>query len=85
MYFGRVVGQATTTIKHRSMKGAKLLLVMALRSDGSPEGDPVLAVDTLGAGWGDMVMISSDGLGARQLLGDKTSPVRGEVLGIVDA
>ncbi len=84
MYFGRVVGQATATVKHRSLKGAKLLLVMALRGDGSSEGDPMLAVDTLGAGWGDTVMVSSDGLGARELLGDKTSPVRGAILGIVD-
>ncbi len=85
MYFGRVVGQATATVKHRSMKGAKLLLVMALQGDGSPEGDPVLAVDTLGAGWGDTVMITSDGIGTRDILGDKTSPVRWSVLGIVDA
>ncbi len=84
MYFGRVVGQATATVKHRSMRGAKLLLVMALQGDGSPEGDPVLAVDTLGAGWGDMVMITSDGIGTREILGDTTSPVRWSVLGIVD-
>ncbi len=84
MYFGRVVGQATATVKHRSMKGAKLLLVMALQGDGSIEGDPVLAVDTLGAGWGDTVMITSDGIGTRELLGDTTSPVRWSVLGIVD-
>ncbi len=85
MYFGRVVGQATATVKHRSMQGAKLLLVMALQADGSPEGDPVLAVDTLGAGWGDTVMITSDGIGTREILGDITSPVRWSVLGIVDA
>lgn len=85
MYFGHVVGQATATVKHRSMQGAKLLLVMALKADGSPEGDPVLAVDTLGAGWGDTVMITSDGIGTRDILGDKTSPVRWSVLGIVDA
>ena len=85
MYYGRVVGQATATVKHRSMRGAKLLLVMALQSDGSPEGDPVLAVDTLGAGWGDTVMITSDGIGTRDILGDITSPVRWSVLGLVDA
>ncbi|MDZ7620553.1 MAG: EutN/CcmL family microcompartment protein, partial [Patescibacteria group bacterium] len=82
--FGRVVGQATATVKHPSMRGAKLLLIMALQGDGTPEGDPVLAVDTLGAGWGDMVMITSDGIGTREILGDITSPVRWSVLGIVD-
>ena len=85
MYYGRVVGSATATVKHPSMEGCKLLLVMALQGDGrSIEGDPVLAVDTLGAGKGEEVMITSDGIGARELLGDNTSPVRWTVLGIFD-
>ena len=85
MYHGRVVGSATATVKHPSMKGAKLLLVMALQADGrSVEGDPILVIDTLGAGWGDKVMITSDGIGTRELLHDVTSPVRWSVLGILD-
>jgi len=85
MYHGRVVGSATATVKHPSMRGTKLLLIMALRGDGrTPEGDPVLAVDTLGAGHGEKVMITSDGIGIRELLGDTTSPVRWNVLGIPD-
>ena len=85
MYYGRVVGSATATLKHPSMGGCKLLLVMALQADGrSIEGDPILVVDTLGAGKGEMVMITSDGIGARELLGDNTSPVRWTVLGIAD-
>ena len=85
MYYGRVVGNATATVKHPSMEGCKLLLVMALQADGrSIEGDPVLVVDTLGAGKGEKVMITSDGMGARELLGDQTSPVRWTVLGIAD-
>jgi len=85
MYHVRVVGHATATVKHPSMRGAKLLLVMALQGDGrTPEGDPVLAVDTLGAGHGEKVMITSDGIGTRELLGDQTSPVRWSVLGIPD-
>jgi len=85
MYHGRIVGNATATVKHPSMRGVKLLLVMALRRDGrTPEGDPVLAVDTLGAGHGEKVMITSDGLGIRELLADRTSPVRWNVLGIAD-
>ncbi len=85
MYYGRVVGHATATVKHPSMKGAKLLLVMALTKDGQGiEGDPVLAVDNQGAGKGDMVIITSDGIGTREVLGDKTSPVRWSVVGIVD-
>ena len=85
MYTGRVVGTATATVKHPSMTGARLLLVMALQADGrSIEGDPILVVDKLGAGKGETVMITSDGIGTRELLGDNTSPVRWSVLGIVD-
>ena len=85
MYYGRVVGCATATVKHPSMEGCKLLLVMALQADGrSIEGDPILVVDTLGAGKGEKVMITSDGIGARELLGSDTSPVRWSVLGICD-
>ncbi len=85
MYVGRVVGSATATVKHPSMKGAKLLLVMALQGDGqTPEGDPILVVDRLGAGIGDKVMITSDGIATREMLGSKSSPVRWSVLGIPD-
>ncbi len=85
MYIGRVMGNATATVKHRSMEGSKLLLVMALQADGrTVEGDPILVIDSLGAGRGEKVMITSDGIGTREILGDKTSPVRWSVLGICD-
>jgi ethanolamine utilization protein EutN len=85
MYLGRVMGNATATVKHPSMEGTKLLLVMALQADGHTiEGDPILVVDKLGAGRGEMVMITSDGIGAREMLGDNKSPVRWTVLGIPD-
>ena len=85
MFIGRVMGNATSTIKHPSMDGWKLLLVMALQADGRTiEGDPILVVDSLGAGKGETVMITSDGIGARQMLGSQNSPVRWSVLGIRD-
>jgi len=85
MYTGRVLGSATSTVKHPSMEGWKLLLVMALEADGRGiEGDPILVVDSLGAGKGDKVIISSDGLYVRQLLGTNNSPVRWSVIGIAD-
>jgi len=85
MYLGRVMGNATSTVKHPSMKGWKLLLVMALQADGRTiEGDPILVVDSLGAGKGQTVIITSDGIGARELLGAANTPVRWSVLGILD-
>jgi len=85
MLTGRVIGTATATVKHASMKGWKLLVVQPLAADGrSPDGDPVLAVDGLGAGRGEHVILSSDGRGTRRLLGSETTPVRWSVIGIPD-
>jgi ethanolamine utilization protein EutN len=85
MFLGRVIGSATATVKHPSMEGAKLLLVMALQADGrTVEGDPILVVDRLGAGRGATVMITSDGIGAREMLKSQNSPVRWSVLGLPD-
>jgi len=85
MYYSRVVGSATSTVKHTSMEGSKLLLVMALQADGqTPEGDPILVVDKLGAGQDETVIVTSDGIATRELLHSKTSPVRWSVLGIPD-
>lgn len=85
MLAGRVVGHATATVKHPSMKGWKLLLVQPLAADGaSPDGDPVLVVDHLGAGRGDLVIVSSDGKHTQTIIGDPHTPVRWSVIGIVD-
>ena len=85
MLSGRVIGSATATVKHPSMEGWKLLLVQPYGPDGStPDGDPMLAVDALGAGMGEKVIVSSDGKGTRQLLASDNTPVRWSVIGIVD-
>ena len=59
MLLARVHGHATSTMKHASLRGAKLLLVQPLRSLTL---EPVLALDRLGAGRGDLVIITSDGI-----------------------
>ncbi|HKD35296.1 MAG TPA: EutN/CcmL family microcompartment protein [Pirellulales bacterium] len=85
MQLGLVIGTATATAKHRSMNGWKLLVVQPQMADGrNPDGDPQLAVDNLGAGIGQQVMISSDGAGTRELLGVEATPVRWSVIGIPD-
>jgi microcompartment protein CcmK/EutM len=85
MLTGRVVGTATATVRHPSMQGWKLLVVQSYGPDGrTPDGDPVLAVDALGAGAGDLVMVSSDGKATRQLVHCDTTPVRWSVIGIID-
>ncbi len=85
MQLGTVIGTAHATVKHPSLTGWKLLVVQFYGVDGrTPDGDPVLAVDTLGAGAGEAVILSSDGKGTRTLLGSDTTPVRWSVMGIQD-
>ena len=85
MQCGRVVGTATSTVRHPSLQGWKLLVVQPYLTDEvTPDGDPLLAIDAQGAGRGDIVMISSDGRGTRELVNDETTPIRWSVLGICD-
>jgi ethanolamine utilization protein EutN len=81
MYLARVIGNAISTIKHRSLTGWRMLVVAPIRAD---RDDPLLAIDSLGAGVGDVVVITNDGKGARELVGDEQSPARWSILGIVD-
>jgi ethanolamine utilization protein EutN len=84
MQIGRVVGHAVSTVKHSSLQGWRLLLVQPLSPEGKADGEPLLAIDKLGAGSADLVILSNDGAGARELVGVKNSPVRWMVLGVCD-
>ena len=84
MQIGRVVGQAVSTVKHPSMDGWRLLLVQPLTADGKEDGEPLLAIDSLGGGTANLVILSNDGDGARKLVRARNSPVRWMVLGICD-
>ncbi len=84
MQLGKVIGHATSTVKHPSMNGWKLLIVQSLDAKGGADGEPVLAIDELGTGIGQRVMITSDGKAVSQMLGDDKSPVRWAVIGTVD-
>lgn len=77
MLKGKVIGSATATVKHPSMNGWKLLVVRT-------EAEPVLAIDRLGAGRGDEVIISSDGKFTSEQIGTPNTPVRWSVIGIID-
>ena len=50
MQLAKVVGQGVATVKHPSMRGWRLLLVQPLTPDGKEDGEPLLAIDNLGAG-----------------------------------
>jgi len=85
MQLARVIGTATATIKQPTLQGAKLLVVQPYLADGrTPDGDPLLAVDSVGAGRGETVMITSDGRYAREWLKTDATPVRWTTIGIKD-
>lgn len=85
MQLGRVVGTATSTIKHPALAGLRLLVVQLLAADGrSPDGEPQLVVDRLGAGRGQTVMVTSDSDAIVQMVGRTGAPLRWSVLGIRD-
>ena len=84
MQLGMVIGHATATIKHPSLVGWRMVIVQLLGINRQPEADPVVAVDKLGSAPGSVVVLNSDGKGARELIGDEKSPVRWFVIGIVD-
>lgn len=84
MFRAIVEGTATSTVRHPTMKGWKLLIVQPVDTSGRPKGDVLLVIDHLGAGLGTEVVISNDGRSARAMIGDNTSPMRWHVIGLVD-
>lgn len=83
MQLGRVIGTATSTVKHPSFSGERLLVVQLRAADGKPDGEPVLAFDRLGAGRGDEVLLTNDGAYLQGMLGRDT-PGRWSVMGLPD-
>lgn len=84
MQVARVIGRATSTVKHPTMHGWRLLLTQPLGASGQADGAPQLVIDRHGAGRGDMVIISSDGKAAREMVGSDQTCVRWTVMGIID-
>ena len=85
MFLARVDGVIVSTVCHPSMAGYRSIICQPLDGDGRDEGAPVLAVDPLGAGHHEHVLISTDGSHTRVLVKDPKSPLRNIVMGLVDA
>lgn len=85
MILGRIVGSIVSTIHHSVVEGRKLLVAERLEASGRPAGGYIIALDAIGAGQGETVLILDEGNGARQILDDARAPVRSIIVGIVDA
>jgi ethanolamine utilization protein EutN len=80
----RVVGTVVSTQKHRKFEGAKLLLVQPLNLDDTPRGVALLAVDSVGAGVDEKVLVVLEGRAAGEALNRKAAPVDAAIIGIID-
>jgi microcompartment protein CcmK/EutM len=88
MQIARVVGTVVSTQKNRKLEGAKLLLVQPLSLDpltlDEPHGVALIAIDSVGAGVGEKVLVVIEGKAAGDALGKKAAAVDAAIVGIVD-
>lgn len=84
MLIARVVGPLVATQKHRKFEATTLLLVQPIDEDDQPRGPVLLAVDTVGAGVDEKVLLVLDGKAAGDAMLKKGAPVDVAVVGIID-
>ncbi|MEN3038307.1 MAG: EutN/CcmL family microcompartment protein [Candidatus Kryptonium sp.] len=83
MFIAKVIGTVWSTIKDKSLQGYKLQIIQPLNAKGDKVGNPIMAVDTIGAGPGEIVMYIT----AREAvipMGVKEAPVDASIVGIVE-
>jgi microcompartment protein CcmK/EutM len=79
-----VVGEVVATHRHGELGGRKLLLVRRLSLSEDEEGGEVIALDVIGVGVGERVLVVQEGNAARSLFKSKTIPAQAVVVGVVD-
>lgn len=84
MILGIVRGNIVSTIHHPICAGKKLMIVDHIHADGAPTGKYLIALDSVGAGPGQRVLVLDEGNGARQVLNNANAPVRSIIVGIID-
>jgi ethanolamine utilization protein EutN len=84
MILARIDGHATASVAHPSLKGQKIVLCTPIDADGKATGNPLAALDPLSSGKHSRVFITTDGSWSQNTLHDQTSPIRNQVIGIID-
>ena len=84
MRVAKIIGTVVSTQKDERLKGKKLLVVKPINLDGSDRDDYVVAVDTVGAGFHERVLIVG-GSSARLAEGNKDCPVDTAIVGVIDS
>ena len=84
MLIARVIGTTVSTIKDEKLSGRKLLIVRQTDERGEPVGKPFVAIDTVDAGVGDLVLTAA-GSSARQTNITKDTPVDAVIMAMIDS
>ncbi len=84
MLIARIIGDVVATRKAPSHEGRKILVVQPLNLDGSDRGEAVLALDGVGAGVGERVLLTTEGFSAMTCVDRPNSPIDSAVIGIID-
>ncbi|MGQ0767121.1 MAG: EutN/CcmL family microcompartment protein [Gemmatimonadota bacterium] len=84
MYLARVKGEVIATHRHRELGGNKLLLVRRLTPDGLEEGTDVVALDVIGVGAGERVLVVQEGNAARSLFRSGRIPAQAVIVGVAE-
>ena len=85
MILGKIIGNVVSTIKLPVYQGYKILIVQPINDKEKPQGESILALDTVQAGVGDTVLVIDEGNSSRLIMNNSTAPVRTMIVGIVDA
>lgn len=84
MLHARIDGHATATIAHPSLRGQKIVFCTPIDENGADAGMPFAAVDPIGSGRHSKVIVTTDGSWTQNTVHDDTSPIRNQVIGIID-
>lgn len=84
MLLAEVVGHVVATAKHGTFEGFKILLVQPVTPDGRPSGSGMTAVDSVGAGAGERVLVVIEGKSAGDAVRNRQAPLDAAIVGIVD-
>ena len=84
MKLARVIGHVVATSKHPALEGRTIRVLRPVPGRGDASEPMQLAIDGVGAGLGDEVLVSESGMAGRQVTGMQYPPVRSVIVGIVD-
>lgn len=86
MLLGKVIGDVVASHKNSRYEGARVMVVQPINPDGTPRGATMLALDSVDAGEGDIVIVVQEGWGASTAAtGEAGAAIDSAIVGVVDS